>query len=89
MSGGPTWNASYNRSALLDAGERLGMALLYMCASPLILAVILSRAIVRTVGEVVGYAVGAAPAAEARMGDYELNKLRYTATPLTAATIGR
>jgi hypothetical protein len=174
IGGGPTWNASYKRSALLDVGERLGRALsggdelpltlrasgrrayfepaakidhtnisrrgwtyerylsglligahrrgmwspgrrlLYICASPLIPGVILSRiarsvraarrngglprgtvpaivlgAIVRTVGEVVGYAVGAAPAAEARMEEYEINKLRYTTTPLTAATIGR
>ncbi len=91
-----------HRKAMWSRGKRL----LYVCASPLIPAVILSRiaqpvlvlgrrgvlprgtvpallagAIVRTIGEVVGYLVGASRSAEVRMQQYELHKLRYLARP--------
>lgn len=104
-------------AGLLIGANRRGMwspakRFLYVCASPIIPAVILSRiarsvglltrrgtlpagsipallvgAIVRTAGEVVGYIRGAAPAATARMEEYELHKLSYTVKPLTEASI--
>jgi len=159
---GPTWNASYKKSVLLELGSALDGALssgdelpralrardckvyfepaamidhvnvesrgwaderylsglvvganrgkqwsvqrrmLYLFASPLIPLVLLYRsrrpmkyllkrralpagaipalvagAIVRTVGEAVGYARGMTPEAERRMDEYELHKLRY------------
>ncbi len=92
-----------------SAGKRL----LYICASPLIPGVILSRiarpvrvlvrrgalprgtvpallfgAIVRTMGEVVGYLVGASSAAQARMVEYELHKLKYVAGPVPTSSNG-
>jgi hypothetical protein len=166
IAGGPTWNASYKRSVLLDLDGRLervlssgdelpitlrergsrayfepaarighvnvgrrgwtyerylsglmvgsqrramwsrSRRLVYAFASPLIPAVILSRivrpvrvlgrrralprgtvptliagAIVRTIGEVVGYLAGASSEEQGRMEEYELHKLRYVAGP--------
>jgi hypothetical protein len=105
------WTDERYLSGLMVGSHRKAMwsrrrRLLYVCASPLIPAVILSRiaqpvrlfgnqgalprgtipalvvgAIVRTIGEVVGYLVGANRAAESRMEEYELHKLRYVAQP--------
>ena len=88
-----------NRKARWPRSRRL----LYIVASPLIPAVVLSRmtrpvrllwgagalprgtipallaaVVIRTIGEVVGYAVGAGATAEPRMEHYELHKLKYT-----------
>lgn len=81
--------------------------LMYICASPLIPFVVLSRlirplkflarsgnlklatpplliagAIARTIGEVVGYALGPGAHSQDRMDEYELHKLRFTSLPL-------
>jgi hypothetical protein len=40
-------------------------------------AAIAAGAVIRSVGEAVGYLVGLAPQSEARMEDYELNKVKY------------
>jgi hypothetical protein len=47
---------------------------------------LLVGAVVRTAGEVVGYAVGASREAERRMDDYELHKLNYVVSP--AGSVG-
>jgi hypothetical protein len=103
-----SWINERYLTGLLIASNRkarwsLSRRLLYIVASPLIPAVVLSRmvrptrmlsragslprwtiaallagAFIRTVGEVVGYAVGAGTDAEPRMEDYELHKLKYT-----------
>jgi hypothetical protein len=92
-----------HRSARWSSFRRLA----YLCASPLIPAVVLVRiihslrllarerrlpsgtipalllgAIVRTAGEIVGYARGAGTSAERRMDEFELHKVRYTSLPV-------
>ncbi|HYN80420.1 MAG TPA: hypothetical protein VES88_02885 [Gemmatimonadaceae bacterium] len=105
------WTDERYLSGLMVGSHRKGMwslgrRLFYVCASPLIPVVILSRiarpvrvlrrsgalprgirsaliigAVVRTVGEVVGYLAGATASARGRMEQYELHKMRYVATP--------
>jgi hypothetical protein len=111
-----SWITERYLTGLLIASNRkarwsMARRLLYIAASPLIPAVVLSRmarpvwmlvragtlprgtigalllgAVIRTAGEVVGYAVGAAADAEPRMEAYELHKLRYTVPVRDART---
>lgn len=46
---------------------------------------LIAGAMVRTMGEVVGYLVGASSEAQSRMEEYELHKTRYVARPLRGA----
>jgi hypothetical protein len=108
VSGLGIWINERYLTGLLIASNRkarwpLSRRLLYIAASPLIPAVVLSRmarpvrllwragalprgsiaaliaaVVVRTAGEVVGYAFGAGETAEPRMEHFELYKLKYT-----------